>query len=139
AGYRQALLDELVAMGEVVWVGRGSLGPGDGRVALYLRGDAPRLLPEPGDPVPGELQERLRGHLERRGASFFRDLYQACGGGDQELILDALWDLVWAGEVTNDTFAPLRLLGPALKRRGGSHRPPLLRPNPPRPSGRWAR
>ena len=25
-------------------------------------------------------------------------------------VLDALWDLVWAGEVTNDTFAPLRAL-----------------------------
>src|SRR5205085_7270489 len=75
AGYRPALLDELVAMGEVVWVGRGSLGPADGRIALYLRGDAPRLLPEPADPVGGELQDKLRAHLERRGASFFRDLY----------------------------------------------------------------
>src|SRR5207253_8580655 len=101
SGYRPALLDELIAMGEVVWVGRGSLGPADGRVALYLRGDAPRLLPDPPDPVPGELQGRLREHLERRGASFFRDLYQASGGGDQEVILDALWDLVWAGEATN--------------------------------------
>src|SRR5205807_6580096 len=138
SGYRPALLDELVAMGEVVWVGRGSLGPGDGRVALYLRGDAPRLLPEPPDPVPGELQEKLRGHLERRGASFFRDLYQACGGGDQEAILDALWDLVWAGEVTNDPFAPLRLLGPAPKRRGPQRKPALLRLNQPRATGRWS-
>src|SRR5207244_10573680 len=103
-----------------------------------LRGDASRLLPEPGEPARGELPEKLRGHLQRRGASFFRDLYQACGGGDQELILDALWDLVWAGEVTNDTFAPLRLLGPAPKRRGAAHRPPLLRLNQPRATGRWA-
>jgi ATP-dependent helicase Lhr and Lhr-like helicase len=138
AGYRTALLDELVARGEVVWVGRGSLGPGDGRVALYLRGDAPRLLPDPQDPAPGELQEKLRAHLVRRGASFFRDLYQAGGGGDQEAILDALWDLVWSGEVTNDTFAPLRMLGPAPKRRGPSRRPALLRLNQPRATGRWS-
>jgi ATP-dependent Lhr-like helicase len=138
AGYRTALLDELVAMGEVVWVGRGSLGPADGRVALYLRGDAPRLLPDPPEPVRGELQGTLRGHLERRGAAFFRDLYQACGGGDQEAILDALWDLVWAGEVTNDTFAPLRMLGPAPKRRGPPRRPALLRLNQPRATGRWS-
>ncbi len=41
-------------------------------------------------------------------------------------MLDALWDLVWAGEVTNDTFAPLRALrwkrpaeGPAPAARDG--------------------
>jgi ATP-dependent helicase Lhr and Lhr-like helicase len=137
-GYSPALLDELVAMGEVVWVGRGPLGPGDGRVALYLRGDAPRLLPEPAEPAPGDLQERLRDHLERRGASFFRELYQAAGGGDQEVVLDALWDLVWAGAVTNDTFAPLRLLGPAPKRRGLSRRPHPVRLSQPRATGRWS-
>ncbi len=43
-----------------------------------------------------------------KGASFFHDLYQAAGGGDPEAVLDSLWDLVWAGEVTNDTLAPLR-------------------------------
>ncbi|MBO0686984.1 MAG: DEAD/DEAH box helicase, partial [Candidatus Dormibacteraeota bacterium] len=137
-GYSTALLDELVAMGELVWVGRGSLGPGDGRVALYLRGDAPRLLPDQGEPAAGELQQRLRDHLERRGASFFRDLYQAAGGGDQEAVLEALWDLVWAGEVTNDTFAPLRLLGPPPKRRGLSGRPPPVRQSQPRAAGRWS-
>ncbi|MDQ6914452.1 MAG: DEAD/DEAH box helicase [Actinomycetota bacterium] len=138
AGYRPALLDELIAMGEVVWAGRGALGPGDGRVALYLRAQAPLLLPEPGEPVGGEVQRRLREHLEHRGASFFRDLYTASGGGEQEIILDALWDLVWAGEVTNDTFAPLRLLGPAPRHRGPARRPTLLRLNQPRATGRWS-
>src|SRR5207237_3887397 len=127
SGYRPALLDELVAMGEVVWVGRGPLGPGDGRVALYLRGDAPRLLAEPPEPPAGELHQRLRAHLERRGASFFRDLYNAAGGGDQDAILDALWDMVWPGAVTNDTFAPLRLLGSASRRAGPGPRPQMLR------------
>jgi ATP-dependent Lhr-like helicase len=137
-GYRPALLDELVSMGEVVWAGRGPLGPGDGRVALYLRADAPRLLPEPIDPPAGELHQKIRAHLERRGASFFRDLYGAAGGGDQDAILDALWDMVWAGEVTNDTFAPLRLLGSPSKRSSGLKRPALLRLNQPRASGRWS-
>ena len=36
-------------------------------------------------------------------------------------MLDALWDLVWAGEVTNDTFAPLRAL--RWKRPAKDHRP----------------
>ena len=135
-GYNQRLLDELISMGEVVWVGRGSLGASDGKVALYLRGDAPRLVPEPVDSPDGQLHQRLREHLKGRGASFFRDLYNACGGGDEEPILDALWDLVWSGEVTNDTFAPLRLLGPIARR--SPHRPRLPRLTQPRAAGRWS-
>ncbi len=136
AGYVPRLLDELVSMGEVVWVGRGSLGTSDGRVALFLRGDAPRLVPPAVDPPQSELHERMRGHLGARGASFFRDIYNACGGGDEEVMLDALWDLVWAGEVTNDTFAPLRLLGPAARRP--TRKPRLPRITQPRATGRWS-
>ncbi|MEO8744863.1 MAG: DEAD/DEAH box helicase [Candidatus Dormiibacterota bacterium] len=135
-GYNPRLLDELVSMGEVVWVGRGSLGATDGRVALYLRGDAPRLIPGAIETPTGELHNRLRDHLGSRGASFFRDLYNACGGGDEDAILDALWDLVWSGEVTNDTFAPLRLLGPVTRRP--ARRPRLPRLTQPRASGRWS-
>jgi len=134
--YNPRLLDELVSMGEVVWVGRGSLGTTDGRVALYLRGDAPRLVSPPADVPQSELHERIRAHLKSRGASFFRDLYNACGGGDEEVMLDALWDLVWAGEVTNDTFAPLRLLGPAARRPARKPRMPRL--IQPRATGRWS-
>jgi ATP-dependent helicase Lhr and Lhr-like helicase len=136
ANYAPRLLDELVSMGEVVWVGRGPLGNSDGRVALYLRGDAPRLVPEPGEGPQSELHDRLRAHLKARGATFFRDLYNAGGGGDEEVILDALWDLVWSGEVTNDTFAPLRLLGPMARRP--TRRPRLPRVTQPRASGRWS-
>jgi ATP-dependent Lhr-like helicase len=134
--YRPRLLDELVSMGEVVWVGRGSLGAQDGRVALYLRRDAGRLVPEPADPPDGQLQARIREHLERRGACFFQDLYSAAGGGDVETVLDALWDLVWAGEVTNDTFAPLRLIGASARKRLRGARLPRL--SPPRAAGRWS-
>jgi ATP-dependent Lhr-like helicase len=136
ANYAPRLLDELISMGEVVWVGRGSLGISDGRVALYMRGDAPRLVPPPSDPPLTELHERLREHLNARGASFFRDLYNACGGGDEDLMLDALWDLVWSGEVTNDTFSPLRLLGPIARRP--ARRPRLPRLAQPRATGRWS-
>ncbi|HKW59147.1 MAG TPA: DEAD/DEAH box helicase [Candidatus Dormibacteraeota bacterium] len=134
--YAPRLLDELVSMGEVVWVGRGSLGATDGRVALYLRGDAPRLVGPPVEPPQSELHDRLRAYLGARGASFFRDVYNACGGGDEELMLDALWDLVWAGEVTNDTFAPLRLLGPVSRRPARKPRMPRL--VQPRATGRWS-
>ena len=138
AGYRPSLLDELIAMGEVVWVGRGSLGPGDGRVALYLRSDAAKLVPEPVQLVESDLRQKLRSHLEHRGASFFRDLYVAAGGGDQDTVLDALWDMVWAGEVTNDTFVPLRLLGTQSRKAAPSRRAPIVRLSQPRASGRWS-
>src|SRR5207253_2890102 len=84
-------------------------GRSDGRVALYLRSDAARLIREPEEPPTGEIHGRLREHLQGRGASFFRDLYYATGSGDEDAVLDALWDMVWAGEVTNDTFLPLRM------------------------------
>ena len=136
SGYTPRLLDELVSMGEVVWIGRGTLGSTDGKVALYLRGDAPRLAPQGVSAPQGQLHDRLRDHLRARGASFFRDLYNAAGGGDEEVVLDALWDLVWAGEVTNDTFTPLRLLGPVSRRP--SRGPRLPRLTQPRASGRWS-
>jgi ATP-dependent Lhr-like helicase len=134
--YQPRLLDELISLGEVVWVGRGALGSGDGRVALFRRDDAPRLVPEPADPPDGRLHGLLREELERRGASFFHDLHRSCGGGDPEELTDALWDLVWAGEVTNDSAAPLRLLGPRPRRSSG--RRPLMRLAPPRAQGRWS-
>ncbi len=134
--YRPRLLDELVSMGEVVWVGRGSLGSQDGRVALYLRSESGLLVPEPTDRPDGELHSLLREHLEGRGAAFFPDLYRVADGGDEEKVLDALWDMVWAGEVTNDTFAPLRFIGPSARRRAGRARLPRL--GRPRGAGRWS-
>src|SRR4029077_2827577 len=149
--YTPRLLDELVSMGEVVWVGRGSLGTSDGRVALYLRGEAPRLVPDPAGAPETELHGRMRAHLGARGASFFRDIYNACGGGDEDVMLDALWDLVWSGEGTNDTFSPLRLLGPQARRQARTPRAPrgpraprrartprLPRLTQPRATGRWS-
>jgi ATP-dependent Lhr-like helicase len=145
--YRPRLLDELVSIGEVVWVGRGSLGAQDGRVALYLRGEVPRFLAPPESPPEGPLPERLRERLGR-GAAFFRDLYTAAGGGDAEKVLEALWDMVWAGEVTNDVFSPLRMLGRAPRRstqgrRGRLGRSvlrdlSLLTLSHPRAAGRWS-
>jgi ATP-dependent Lhr-like helicase len=107
--YSPSWLDQLCASGEVVWVGAGALGRRSGRVALYFREDAALLGPPPrsGD-APGEpLHERLRERL-RAGACFFSDLLTDIGGPTTEELQSALWDLVWAGEATNDAFAPLR-------------------------------
>lgn len=136
-GYRPVLLDALMATGEVVWLGRGALGPNDGLIALYRREEAAALAwPLPLSAPEGGVHDRLRRHLAERGASFFPDLYRAAGGGDPAAVLTALWDLVWAGEVANDTLAPLRayLAGPVRNRRS---RPGVTSGIPPAGAGRW--
>jgi ATP-dependent helicase Lhr and Lhr-like helicase len=46
---------------------------------------------------------------------------EAAGRGAHATIVAALWDLVWAGVITNDTFAPLRSLGQPAGRRVNAH------------------
>jgi ATP-dependent Lhr-like helicase len=106
--YSPSWLDQLCASGELVWVGAGSLGRNSGRVALYFREDAPWIgPPKAGVLVEEEVHERVRERL-RAGACFFTDLLVDLAGTPAEEIQEAVWDLVWAGEVTNDAWAPLR-------------------------------
>jgi ATP-dependent Lhr-like helicase len=134
--YSHTWLDALCASGEVVWVGAGSLGR-SGRVALYFRDDAPAIGPpalgradsaSPGaaahdrvgatGPVPPA--DLLR-ELLAKGPAFFTDLLASLDA-PAEALREALWDLVWAGEVTNDAWAPLRAPHLSLARgeRGGA-------------------
>ncbi|GIU96879.1 MAG: DEAD/DEAH box helicase [Actinomycetota bacterium] len=140
-GYRPTELDALVAAGDLVWVGAGPIGPADGRVRLVLRELAPALLDadetqRPEGPVHDAIRERLR----RRGASFWPDLVAAAGAADERVLLACLWDLVWAGEVTNDTLAPLRAVVGARARRAARRPRPgaLRRAGPPAGAGRWS-
>jgi ATP-dependent Lhr-like helicase len=141
-GYQPRLLDELGAMGEVAWVGRGSLGRDDGRIALYRPGREVLRTAAGGDPgerPSGPRQDGIRALLARRGASFYREIFAAAGGGSDREVLDALWDLVWAGEVTNDTFAPLRALRWRRPARDPRRRPARLTSlGPPEAAGRWS-
>ncbi|MFP3914145.1 MAG: DEAD/DEAH box helicase [Actinomycetota bacterium] len=131
------LLDQLMLEGGLVWIGRGSLGPRDGKVALYDRSSLHLFhLPRTEDP-PGEgTHDLIRRHLADHGASFFDDIYSGAGGGDPEVVLEHLWDLVWAGEVTNDTLAPLRAF--LSRRRGRAPRRHLSSAFPPHAAGRWS-
>ena len=145
--YRSADLDELVVGGALLWVGAGAIGATDGRVRLVYRDAAPDLLrrDDPGDGPDGETHEALRRHLAERGASFWSDLGAAVAAAglpyDDATVLTALWDLVWAGEVTNDSLAPLRawLSSGGRAPKAGSRRARGLRAaGPPAAAGRWS-
>ena len=152
-GYRAADLDALCTSGDLVWVGAGSLGATDGRVRLVFRDQVDVLVPVASEPPPAEpLHEALRDQLLTRGASFWPELLRAAAAADQAYddaaVMAALWDLVWAGEVTNDSLAPLRAFvgGRGRKRAGATAGRPRGRPRPgrlnrvgpPAAAGRWS-
>ncbi len=150
AGYRPADLDELCAAGEVVWVGAGALGPTDGRaraVVLCFRDRLRLLAPGPRAATPGPTgrsTRRIREHLRPRG----RLVLARARRGDAaapttSAVLAALWDLVWAGEVTNDTLGARCARCSRGKTRGHAEGPAaalgrLTRLGPPAGAGRWS-
>ncbi|ABS02977.1 ATP-dependent helicase [Kineococcus radiotolerans] len=126
-GYSPAMLDELTAAGEVVWSGHGSLPGDDGWVSLHPADLAPLTLPDPRDSeidLDTELHRAVLDALAGGGAYFFRALSDAVGSTDDPGLTSVLWDLVWAGRLTNDTLAPLR------NRLGGrgAHKPRAAAP-----------
>jgi ATP-dependent Lhr-like helicase len=127
ADYRSGDLDAVMAAGEVVWVGLEQVGDRDGRVSLYLTESLPALLP------PAEIQtdppqlsakaQKILEVLQKQGASFFAGIHNALGGGYPGEVREALWQLVWSGKITNDTFFPLRdLLRPNDPKQDREHR-----------------
>jgi ATP-dependent Lhr-like helicase len=106
--YSATWMDALCASGELVWVGAGALGRTNGRVALFFREDAALVGPPPSkaDPPSGPEHDAVRERLAT-GSCFFTDLLVDVDL-PPEAMQEALWDLAWAGEVTNDAFAPLR-------------------------------
>ncbi|HYV16669.1 MAG TPA: DEAD/DEAH box helicase [Conexibacter sp.] len=106
--YAATWMDALCASGELVWVGAGALGRTNGRVALLFREDATLLGPPPvkTEAPAGPEHEAVRARLEA-GSCFFSDLLIDVDL-PPEALQEALWDLAWAGAVTNDAFAPLR-------------------------------
>jgi ATP-dependent helicase Lhr and Lhr-like helicase len=163
-GYFPAMLDELTTAGEVVWTGAGALPGGDGWLVLASADSAPLLFPEPAEITMTPLHEAVLAALADGGGLFYRMLYdrvaaRLAGQGVQPADRDvaaAIWDLLWAGRLTNDTLGPLRTVlgggqprrsGPASRRpsvRPGSRRPAYGRPalpsrtGPPNVSGRWS-
>ncbi|MEV7603848.1 DEAD/DEAH box helicase [Paenarthrobacter sp. NPDC089322] len=114
ADYKPAMLDELMAAGELLWSGAGALPGNDGWISLHVADSAELTLNPSPDFEPGDAQQRLLEHLNAGGGYFFRQLTDVAGGMDSVLsddaVVSALWDLVWAGRVTGDTFAPVRAM-----------------------------
>ena len=148
AQYRPADLDLLCTSGEIVWVGAGAVGSNDGRVRLAFRDQVALLVDSNLEPPAEPLHDLLRARLGEGGASFWFDLVSAANadgvGYTNDAVLAALWDLVWAGEVTNDSLAPLRaFLGkksaPGSRKQRRRPRVGQLRQSgPPQGAGRWS-
>ncbi|MBC7519279.1 MAG: DEAD/DEAH box helicase [Microbacteriaceae bacterium] len=147
--YSPVMLDQLTASGEVIWSGAGSLAGNDGWISLHLADSAGVTLAEPTGDDTTEVQRNILAALAGGGAYFFRQLSSAVGSTDDAALTLALWDLVWSGLITNDTFSPLRayLGGPAPARRAlprsrayrGRARPVLPQQNgTPSVAGRWS-
>jgi ATP-dependent Lhr-like helicase len=164
-GYKPSDLDTLIAAGEVVWVGLDPIGERDGRIGLYLAERLPALWPiAPSPPVERSLRDaegniiapsavdssketEIIAYLRSHGASFFQDLHDGVGGGYPGETLEAIWNLVWKGMLTNDGMAALRAY--CDRPAASSSRKPARRVHqqtgfrsrrttPPTAQGRWA-
>lgn len=150
--YSPAMLDELLATGEVTWSGAGSISGSDGWIALHAGESAPLTLGGPADIELGDAHRAILDTLAGGGAYFFRQL--AHSGVPDAALKTALWELIWAGWITGDTFAPVRAVlgGAGARKRSApahrSQRPPRLsrysvahaqsRPADPTVAGRWS-
>ncbi|CCH16690.1 DEAD/DEAH box helicase [Micromonospora lupini] len=152
ADYSPAQLDELCASGEVLWAGSGAISGGDGWVTLAYADAAPLLLPPPDEALTRTpLHDAVLDALGDGQALFFRALADRVGSTDDAALTGVIWDLVWAGHLTNDTLAPLRAVlgaGGAHRSRPSAPRTRYRRPGrvalptrggPPTVAGRWSR
>ncbi|MCW2815784.1 MAG: dependent helicase, Lhr family, partial [Nocardioides sp.] len=147
--YEPAYLDELTTAGEVVWAGGGGLPGNDGWVSLHLADQAHLTLPPPAAFEAGELQEAVLEALSGGGAWFFHQVAATTrrtldkASLTDQAVSAALWELVWAGRVGNDTLAPLRALVGSGRTTHRSRRPAprpgrVARSGPPETAGRWS-
>ena len=166
--YSPTMLDELTTAGEVLWTGAGGLPGGDGWLVLASAESAPLLFPEPAEITMTPIHEAVLDALADGGAVFFRMLHERVStrlAGEPGMskapadsdVATAIWDLTWAGLLTNDTLGPLRtVLGSGGPRRTGpsagtsrsrgvrhgrrSYGRPAMpsRTGPPNVSGRWS-
>ncbi|ULN52024.1 ATP-dependent helicase [Mycolicibacillus parakoreensis] len=135
-GYSPALLDEVLASGEVLWSGAGPIAgstpPADGWIMFHTAEAAPLTLAPPTALDLTDAHRAVLDALAGGGAFFFRQL--AGGPLPERTLKTALWELIWSGWVTGDTFAPIRavLAGAGTARSSTAHRRPRRPPRPAR-------
>jgi len=113
------MLDELLAAGEGHLVGSRRTRHRDGWIAFHSADTAPLTLAPPTELEFTDVHRELMAALEPGGATSSANSSEA---RRSRMPKAALWELIWAGWVTGDTFGPVRthLAGPG--RRGGAHR-----------------
>jgi ATP-dependent Lhr-like helicase len=102
--YHASWLDALLAETELEW-----FGCGERRIAFGFPGDRDLAAEPSGDDAGADddastVRDLLPGELGRYS---FTDLLRR-SGSDSGVLLEALWDAAWRGEVAADSFAPLR-------------------------------
>ncbi|QIK76244.1 ATP-dependent helicase [Nocardioides piscis] len=146
--YEPSLLDELTSSGEVIWAGHAPLPGSDGWVSLHLADQAHLTLPDPEPLELDTLQQSVLDALSPGGAWFFRQLSDRLTSTNDAALSSALWALVWAGLVSNDTLTPLRAMVRTGRASHRTRRPPPrvklssgrmpVRSGPPETAGRWS-
>src|ERR1700742_2872174 len=113
------------------------MGGGDGWIAFHPAESAPLTLAPPTEIEFTDTHRAIMATLGGSGAYFFRQLADNDSERFKQAAKQALWELIWAGWITGDTFAPVRAMlfgGPGSRKRsapahrpGRSRRPPRLR------------
>lgn len=108
--YSPVMLDELTASGEILIVGAGKAGARDPWIMLLPADYAEQLLPQAEEPQLSLTQSQVMERVRGGGGYLFADLL---GPLDERTtttdeLREAMWDLVEAGCLSPDSFAPIR-------------------------------
>ena len=110
--YSPAWMDQLCASGELVWIGAGRARAHRGAwrctSARTWRCSVRRRRVAGGATLRVAPAARCAARAARAPAPASSPTCSSTSTLAPEELQEALWDLVWAGEVTNDAFAPLR-------------------------------
>ena len=152
ARYQPSDLDAILASGDVVVQGHAESGD-DGWISFHLAEFADQTLTPPRE--VSTVAQQLRERLAPGGSYLFRDLAESVRAAPtsssaeegtesgasssgvsspltMKALTDGLWELFWAGEITCDTFAPVRA---RLAHGRTAHKPRAKAPR----SSRYAR
>ncbi len=109
--YQPWMLDELLSTGEVLYAGAGKTASQDGLISFHPSRTAPLTLPVPDEaPELSADAAALWAIFPQSGAYFSQDLRELMRS-EGVTVRDStasLWELFFAGLVSNDSFAALR-------------------------------